>query len=246
MIANSLNVETKLSSAPEFVGTCGYSIQHNYITIDAFCINNPRDAGDLSGTLSVEIWALKQAYMGGEFEGVALAGTCIGELKGQHFLTNCHYELLFQEPPAGTWQLTLMLREWTENGFITRDHVNFDLPYTVELMGNVQKINDNVISVDFTKTDSDAKKLVEDTSTKRNTTPASTEKPKQKVTPEEKTGLISLNDASAEEIARLKGITQKLATSIVAGRPYTDINQLRSIKGLGPKTLKVILPLVKL
>jgi hypothetical protein len=132
------------------VGNCGYRIQDNRVVINIEEIASRRDQGDISGTLSIELWALTQPYEGGGFSGTALAGTQIGELYGQHFLANCRYDLLLQEPPAGTWYLTLMLREWTDAGFVTRDYVDFTLPYVVGSKPTVVRGEaDNVISVSF-------------------------------------------------------------------------------------------------
>jgi len=143
------------------VGNCGYRIQDNRIVIDIDEIASRRDLGDLSGTLSIELWALKQPYQGGDFSGIALAGTRIGELLGQHYLAGCHYDLLFQEPPAGTWYLTLMLREWTDAGYVTRDHVDFDLPYEVgDKPTVVRSETDNVINVSFAANEKAAAKPV--------------------------------------------------------------------------------------
>ena len=141
---------TTTSTQLALVGNCGYRIQDNRIVINIDEIASQRDPGDISGTLSIELWALKQPYQGGGFSGAALSATRIGELYGQHFLANCHYDLLFQEPPAGTWYLTLMLREWTDAGFVTRDHVNFNLAYEVGGKPKVVRSDtDNVINVSF-------------------------------------------------------------------------------------------------
>ena len=60
------------------------------------------------------------------------------------------YDLIFQEPPAGRWNLALMLREWTDDGYITRDHVSFAVPYvSAPQTAVVQRESDNVISVSF-------------------------------------------------------------------------------------------------
>ena len=92
-------------------GRCGFNIQNDRVSINIDSIANQRDNTNLSGTLAIELWALKQPYQGEHFEGVALAGTTIGEIQGQHFIPNCQYDLMFREPPAGNWHLALMLRE---------------------------------------------------------------------------------------------------------------------------------------
>ncbi|MEZ5453945.1 MAG: hypothetical protein R3E93_14185 [Thiothrix sp.] len=112
-------------------GTASYRVEGDRVIVGIPAIASLRNANAISGTLSVELWALKQPYQGGDFDGAALAGTRIGELPDQHSLNDCRYDLLFQEPAAGTWHLSLMLREWDGNGYVTRDFVNFDHPYVV-------------------------------------------------------------------------------------------------------------------
>ena len=57
---------------------------------------------------------------------------------------------------------------------------------------------------------------------------------------------ISLNSATEEEFARLPGVGPKLAERIIAARarqgPFTRIDQLLSVKGMGQKLYKRILP----
>jgi DNA uptake protein ComE-like DNA-binding protein len=152
---------TTISTELALVGNCGYRIQDNRIIIDIDEIASHRDLGDISGTLSLELWALKQPYQGGDFSGASLAGTRIGELIGQHYLAGCRYDLLFQEPPAGSWYLTLMLREWTDAGFVTRDYVNFALPYEVSGKPTVvHSETDNVINVSFAGSEKPTAKTV--------------------------------------------------------------------------------------
>lgn len=142
--------QTSMDSEIGFAGSSSYHIQGDRILIQLDEIHNHRDQGDISGTLSIELWALSQPYNGGSFDGIALAGTRIGELLDRHYLSNCRYDLLFQEPPAGTWHLVLMLREWTGNGFETRDQINFALPYQVsERPAVARSESGKVISIDF-------------------------------------------------------------------------------------------------
>lgn len=123
---------TPAASPLVLTGACGCAVENGRVVITIDEIANHRDLGDLSGTLAIELWALERPYSGDGFTGTPLSGTSIGELAGQCVLTNCRYDLLFQAPPPGTWFLTLMLREWTAAGHLTRDYVNFTSPYVVE------------------------------------------------------------------------------------------------------------------
>ncbi|WP_019603901.1 ComEA family DNA-binding protein [Teredinibacter turnerae] len=131
MLNSSLLHANQEFSSPVIEGNCSFHIIDNTLYLNVDKVLNNRPLGDVSGTLAVELWGLRQPYSGGEFDGVALAGAHIGEIFGQHFLGGNTFEVPFSEPPVGTWHLTLMLREWTNSGFVTRDHINFPVPYVV-------------------------------------------------------------------------------------------------------------------
>ena len=96
--------------------------------LDVEEIANNRADENLSGTLSLEVWALANPYQGGDFNGCLVISTEIGELRGQQKLRQCHYEVPMQSPAEGEWYLVLMLREWGNGGYATRDHINFPHP----------------------------------------------------------------------------------------------------------------------
>ena len=50
--------------------------------------------------------------------------------------------------------------------------------------------------------------------------------------------LLDLNTASKEDLESIHGIGPKLASRIIAGRPYKTINDLLKVKGIGKKKLK--------
>lgn len=126
---NAYDLSLNSFSTLNLGGNSKYSIENDRVIIEIGEIANYMQEGLLSGTLSVELWALSEPYQGGIFSGHALAGTTIGELNSQHSLLDCRYDLLFNQPPEGTWYFTLMLREWNGFAYVTRDYVNFDLPY---------------------------------------------------------------------------------------------------------------------
>jgi hypothetical protein len=107
-------------------GLMGYRcVDDGRLVVDVGCIHNPRDPNNLSGTLSLELWALPEPYFAGDFEGHALGGVTLGSLAGGANWHDCAYDLEITPPPAGTYTLVLMLREWVGNGYVTRDHTNF-------------------------------------------------------------------------------------------------------------------------
>ena len=53
-------------------------------------------------------------------------------------------------------------------------------------------------------------------------------------------GLININSASLSQLMSLPGIGQSYARRIIEGRPYSSVNELTKVKGIGPKTLEKI------
>ena len=57
---------------------------------------------------------------------------------------------------------------------------------------------------------------------------------------------LSVNRASEAQLSAVKGLSKALAKAIVAGRPYTSLDKLLDIKGLGPKKLEKLRELLKI
>ncbi|CAG1022273.1 hypothetical protein MTYM_01594 [Methylococcales bacterium] len=228
-------------------GNCGYKVQGDRIVITIGEIANLREQGEISGTLAIEVWALERPYAGGQFDGVALAGTSIGELHGKHSLTECRYDLIFQAPPPGHWHLTLMLREWTNLGYITRDYLNFNLPYIVEKKPVFSRIaTDNVINVEFAKNKTAPVAQSNGNFASGNAEPSQINTSATSETDAKKDTAISINSASFEEILAIKGMSKKLAENILESRPYDTFEQLLKVKGIGEKLLEKMKHFIKL
>jgi competence protein ComEA len=58
--------------------------------------------------------------------------------------------------------------------------------------------------------------------------------------------IVNLNTASQAEIESLPGIGPVLAQRIIEGRPYRSLEDLDRVKGIGPKLLERLRPLVGL
>ena len=58
----------------------------------------------------------------------------LGTLAGGTIWEDCTYPMHLAPPPADTYTLVLMLREWTGNGYVTRDHRNSDHPLTFPIV----------------------------------------------------------------------------------------------------------------
>ncbi|MDF1812291.1 MAG: helix-hairpin-helix domain-containing protein [Verrucomicrobiales bacterium] len=58
-------------------------------------------------------------------------------------------------------------------------------------------------------------------------------------------GPVDINKANTAELQRLPGVGSAMAKEIVKGRPYETPQDLLKVKGIGPKTLDKMLPLVE-
>ena len=94
------------------------------LVLDLDRVSNPRADNNLSGTLSVEVWALENAYAGGAFAGQPVAGAILGSLAGGQAWTPGALHLHAAKPAASS-HLVVMLREWNGSAYVTRDFVNF-------------------------------------------------------------------------------------------------------------------------
>ena len=56
------------------------------------------------------------------------------------------------------------------------------------------------------------------------------------------TGPVNPNTASIELLTTLDGIGPEIASKIVSGRPYTSVEDLKKVQGIGDKTLERIKP----
>ncbi len=110
---------------------CGYRIENDRVIISIQRIGNERAEDNLSGTLRLQLCAFFQG-VDNRSEQLVLASTTIGEIKGQHFLTDCHYDLFFQQPTAGSWLLALQLSEWDSVDYTLCNSAYFDTLYQVQ------------------------------------------------------------------------------------------------------------------
>jgi len=227
----------------QLTGNCGFNINNNRVVINIDSITSQRAADDISGTVAIELWALKQPYQGGSFSGVALASTSIGEVLGQHFIADCRYDLLFNEPPAGTWYLTLMLREWTGNGYQTRDFVNFATPYTASWVPTVvQGTPANVIKASFNETEKSNKAEAKAEAPQPAAQPATKAAPAKEVTGKAtaKTAKPVAEKAVAEkkpvaEKAAAKPAPAKAAAAITVNLNKASADEIAAINGVSGK-----------
>jgi hypothetical protein len=195
---------------PRMSGNVGYRLDGAGVQISVDRVENPRPSSNGSGTLSLELWALPGPFAGGRFQGRHLTGVEIGSVDGGCELALQPIDLAFTPPPAGEWQIVLMLREWTAGGFVTRDYTNFATPF----------VSASVVER------------------------APGRKARAAGNPPGKR--VSVNTARVEELAAVKGFSRKLAEGVVKQRPFASLDDLRRVKGMGPKILARVRTSLKL
>jgi len=110
-----------------------------------------------------------------------------------------------------------MLREWAgPAGYVTRDFARFAVDYTVS----------------------------EPTPVREPKIAAATPQPREDSTAvrvpvvvDRRPARLAVNRATVVELAAIKGLSRKVATEIVKGRPYKSFDALISVRGIGPKLL---------
>ncbi len=210
---------------PRMNGNTGYRIDGTSVQISVDRVENPRTESNRTGTLSLELWALSAPFAGGQFQGRHLAGVEIGSINGQEERTLQSIDLAFTPPPTGTWQIVLMLREWTACGFVTRDSASFAIPFVSAPV--VEKAPAPLIEKISVPT---PEKTVAPAIAKA---PASPVRTRAVAAPKG----VSINTAPVEELAAVKGLSATLAKGIVKKRPFASLDDLRQVKGLGEKIL---------
>lgn len=205
---------------PRMQGTVCSGFTHDEITFDIARIENPRDADNVSGTLALELWSLDSPYTGGAWTGIPVASVVLGTLNGQTEWTGSRFTT-HAGPLPESGHLTLMLREWTPAGYVTRDYRALARPS---------------IAPAAKATASPKVAEAKPSQAAAASTPAKKAPASAKPAPASATG-VSVNTASAAELSAVKGISDGLARAIVAGRPYAKLDDVVRAKGMGPKLL---------
>lgn len=243
--ANYPRTETFL--VPRVRGHVGYRLDGRRVMLEVAAIENPRDESNLSGTLALELWALSQPYSGGPFNGAPLAAAVLGTLAGRSEWNPPSLDLTFKSPPDGTWYLCLMLREWTGTGYTTRDFTNFAEPVTYTAAppapGETAPTQAPFTAETTTTQPRATTAPVSPASIIR---PSSRKKSSALKSIAVPSGPVSINKATAAELAAVKGLSRTLAAAIVAARPFKSLDALLEVKGLGPKLHAKLKPALKL
>ena len=245
--------EPQSFSAPHLVGNVGYSVQGREVVLRADGIFNPRSGDNMSGTLALELWAFRQS--GAPNEGLRLAAVEIENIAGGYELPAVERSTAFVAPPAGRFQLALLLCEWTlAHGYVARDRRDFGGLYETlapELPAAATAPQPAPDAVMPPPRSVDRLRLVPPTESEEaaaSAAPAEPEvpaavpgrlssKPSRKDPPRAEQGMVSIQTASVEVLARVKGLNLKIAKEIVKARPFASVADLIRVRGLGQKTI---------
>lgn len=118
-------------TAPHLDGGVGYRLEDEQTVFQVERVRNPRAGDNLSGSLSLELWALRTPFQHDPLDGVQLGAAALGCLSGQSELHAIEQTVPVTQLPVGTWHITLLLREWTLAGYVTRDFCSFERPHHV-------------------------------------------------------------------------------------------------------------------
>lgn len=246
-------------NVPALRGDVSYAHAAGFVTVRAERIENPRAASNLSGTLALELWALDLPYFGGQFSGVPLAGVELGRLEGQAWWSPVEHRLPVADVGAGK-HLTLMLREWTATGYVTRDYRSFVAERVSEPVGDL--VPEPVpVQEELAKVSAPAEAATSATSATKPAQPSvSAARPAARVqnqaqppaaaakthveteskghaVPSE-ADLVSIEHGTLEQLAAVPGLNRKLAQEIIKARPFRTFEQLTRVRGVGEKTLR--------
>lgn len=238
---------------PHLDGHIDYRIDGEHVVLEADAIRSPRASDNLSGSLSLELWAVAETYRGGTFEGHALGRVELGRLAGQTSLSAVVERVPFSPPPAGNWEIVLMLREWAgPTGYVTRDFTRFanrfsvsePTPDSATNVAAATPVNDTTGTTIAAATPATDTNVVKATPVSEKNISASTPRPSGdsaavRAVPvsAQRVARVSVNRATAKELAAVKGLSRKVADAIVKGRPYKSIDGLTAVRGIGEKLL---------
>lgn len=252
---------------PRLVGAVGYRFEGQQLRLDVEAVTNPRASDNRSGTLTLELWALDYPYAGGAFSGTQLGSALLGTLDGQAQFSPVAVELPRRPVPEGRHTLALMLREWTPAGYLTRDYCNF--PLTVD--GEVQQRPEQAAPVAEAPRAESATPAIEAPAVRAPAAKAPAVKapaievpaspaPQAKPAPARSVSKAAksaargsteagwpedahhrINRAGKEALTAVKGVSASLAKAITQARPFSNVDALLAVKGLGAKTLRRIL-----
>lgn len=109
-------------------GNWTYQIDYNTQTthITGAKIDNNATEGK-SGTIKISLYLTDTKYNGGSITGFAIANCSFEPLSAGYVYNDIDKTLNFDVyPPSKNYYITLLLLEYTDNGYVIKDYLNFD------------------------------------------------------------------------------------------------------------------------
>lgn len=271
--ANYAELQTFI--APHFAGQAGYRVDGKEVVLTADGIVNPRIEGNVSGTLSLELWAFPESDASSE--GRRLASAEIGSVSGQYWLQAVERRVAFSEPPVGRHRMAMLVCEWTvADGYVPRERRDLTSIYervapepvvtspapvvattapsdpaekprlvptsAVASAPSAEPIAAPVpvaSKVTVSKEPVASKVTVASEVTAAVAAPvAAVAKPVPQAPASTASGLVSIQTASVDELAKVKGLNLKIANDIIKARPFTSLADLIRVRGINEKTIE--------
>ena len=105
-------------------GSSSWAVSGTKVNISEGTVTN-QNAGGISGSLQLRLWATRSPYSGGSISGYVFGTRALGQLKGGYYLSSISGYVGYVRPPSGTYYTTMTLEEYTTSGWVIRDHVTF-------------------------------------------------------------------------------------------------------------------------
>ncbi|KEA62118.1 hypothetical protein ADIMK_3779 [Marinobacterium lacunae] len=245
----------QLFAQPRIQGRVDCQLHDTSVSLSIDVIANNREADNRSGSLSLELWALNAPYTGGDFTGFPLASTELGTLDGQCEWRDCSFALDLIQPPVGEWALALMLREWTPAGFVTRDFRQLpslvrEAPIAAEKIAVETQPMAEFIAIEPTEAEQAVAAKAATEAVQADAALAEKKAPKKaakavkkpatkadKKKAEKVEEAVSINSASAKALSKVKGLSPRLADAIIAERPFSSVDDLQKVRGIGARMI---------
>lgn len=234
--------QTQTFALPRLQGVVNLLVSEANATVSVEQIDNPRDADNTSGTLVLELWSLTEQYNGGAFAGTQLANAILGVLSGQQSWQAVSIELPLINAPVVGAPLVLMLREWTADGYLTRDYRHLPAVSAVVVEEALTPVVVEVLSPAVEKTAELVEAKAEVIKLEEKPVAVAEVKPaaKTETAPVAKKVELTVNSATLAQLIAEKGISKSIAEKLIAARPYKTWQEVAKVKGIGGKTLAIL------
>ncbi len=117
-------------------GSWSYQYNGSTVTLSSTQVKNHASGGN-SGTLRLELWAFETPYNGGALPGYRLATYQMSTLNGGSSLSNIvSGAVAATYPPNGTWNIALLLSEYSGTTWFTVDFARTTKGHTLVCSGN--------------------------------------------------------------------------------------------------------------